>query len=1689
MRRHLLGTATTVAVTAGAVAASLVAAPPAPAAAAQAPGAFSTSFEDGQPAPTWTDEVEVDAAGRLRAKGVAGPSATGWPGNVNERVASVDARGENPPNEVAANAADGDPATKWLDFAAPSPDAPVWLQYRTDEPVAVVRYALTSANDAPERDPVDWVLRGSTDGATWVDLDARTGEAFTARGQLREFAVEGAAAYTWFRLDVTRHGGGGIVQLADLQLSDGSAAPPPAETMRTRVGAGPASGYNIKPRVGFTGLHALQYGGTQEGRGRGFSYNRVLDVDVPVGPATRLSYKIFPELTDQDLDYPSTFAAVDLAFTDGSYLSDLGAVDNQGYRLDPRSQGASKSLYANQWNDKYADIGRVAAGKTVDRVLVAYDNPGGPSAFGGWVDDIEIDPAPEVNRSERLVDWVDTRRGSNSSSSYSRGNTFPATAVPHGFNFWTPQTSAGSLGTFYSYASQNNEENLPEVQAFAVSHEPSIWMGDRQTFQFLPQDGPAAGGQPVFDREERALAFSHDDEVAQAHYYGVTFQDGTRTEIAPTDHAAVTRFTFTGDSSSVLFDNVNDDGWTGINVEDGVVTGYSDTRSGLSNGATRMYLYATFDEAVTGGGKVTGHGRDDVTGYVSFDTSASKVVTMRMATSLLSVEQARRNLEMEVGDASFDEVRERGARAWEDVLDVVEVEGASEEQRTNLYSNLYRLSLWPNSAHENVGTPEAPVWKHAVQSSTTSPAPTGAEAERYRTETVAPVADGKVYVNNGFWDTFRTSWPAYSFLYPEKAGELVDGFVQQYRDGGWVSRWSAPGYANLMTGTSSDASFADAYVKGVRGFDAVDAYEAAVKNATVRPPGSATNSSVGRKGLETSIFLGYTPSTVSEGVSWALEGYLNDFAIGRMGQELAQSPDATPAQRERWTEESRYFLDRAQGYVHLFDPAVGFFQGKSPSGVWKSTPEEYDAEEWGHDHDYTETDGWNFAFHVPFDGQGLANLYGGRDGLADKLDAFFATPETALKPGSYGGTIHEMVEARDVRMGQWGFSNQVAHHIPWMYDYAGQPWKAQAITREALQRLYGGGRIGQGYPGDEDQGEPSAWNVFASLGFYPLQVGSPEYVVGSPQFTRMVVHREDGDLVVEAPRNSTQNVYVQGLQVDGQRWTKAYLPHDVLTGGTTLTFAMGPRPSRWGTAQDAAPRSLQQDDEVPTPLADTTGRGRGTATSSGLAGGVTAAALFDDTSATRTALAGPRPWVRHRLTGAAREVTHYTLTSSDQAADPSAWTLEGSNDGETWTTLDSRTGEAFPWRLQTRAFEVDRPGVYRDYRLAMVGAEGGTTALAEVELLADVPEVHGVAVALDRLVASGAVKRGPGRELQALVRTALEAEEDGDAAGVLRALRGLQARLDTLGPPQVSAAARAELSVLLSQWVTPADRLAVLRGRVADLAASGDVARGVARSLQEGIARAGERHAAGDAAGYERELTALRERVAGARPHQVSARAQEVLLPLVDGLLAARPPLDDLRAAYDTTAIGDDGAANADFDGEGWHYSRQALAEAGIVQGEDLEVPGTGMAYRLPDVGPGAADSIAAAGQVLDVSSLPAGTTRIAFVGAAHNGDVRSSVVLTYTDGTTATAPLAFGDWTLGGGGTTPRFDNVGLAQTAYRNRYAASPPAGDTGRPWLFATAPVQLAPGKVLATVTLPQQRNLKVLTLAHGTGTPAP
>lgn len=1101
--------------------------------------------------------------------------------------------------------------------------------------------------------------------------------------------------------------GGSVLALAALLLSTHAVAgargarfatsfepgePAPAvlaeADLRVSTGNGPEHPYAAKRGMGYSGSHAMRYRGDTAGR------VRLFPVDIGIDKDTTLSWMVMPEIVEGSSS-SSTGVSLDLVFDDGHRLSETGARDQHGAPVGAAGQAESNTLYPQQWAYKQIRLGDIPAlhGRRIKAIELEL-RPTSDAGASGWIDDIAIDEQVRAV-AQRPSDYVLTSRGTQSNSTFSRGNNIPATAMPHGFNFWVPVTDAGTLAWLYRWSEHNGADNRPRLQALSISHQPSPWMGDRQTFQVMPS---ATRGIPEADRERRALSFSHEKELARPHTYRVDFDNGIRAEIAPSERAAIFRFRFPRDGdANLLFDNVDERGGLTLDADAQTLAGYTDTRSGLSNGATRMFIYARFDQPWASSGSIK-TGRP--THYVKFAPSDGGVVSMRIATSLISVEQARANLEQEIGTDGFDAVRERAQAAWDALLGRVKVEGATEDQLATVYSNLYRLFLYPNIAYENVGSAERPDWRHADQNSW-SKDDIGGDARR----TSAPIRAGKIYVNNGFWDTFRTSWPAYTLFEPDRAGEMIEGFLQQYRDGGWIARWSSPGYADLMVGTSSDVAFADAWLKGVRGFDAHAAYEAALRNATVAPPVS----NVGRKGLAQSMYRGYADNSVHEGLSWTLEGALNDFGLAQFGLALAAG-EADAVRAGRYREEAEYFQARATDYVHLFDPATGFFRGRDAEGHWWQSAGNFDPRVWGGD--YTEANAWTFAFTVPHDGAGLATLLGGQEELANRLDEFFATPETAEDKfaGTYGGVIHEMTEARDVRMGMYAHSNQPSHHIPWMYVAAGQPWKTQRITRDVLRRLYLGSEIGQGYPGDEDNGEMSAWYLFGMLGLYPLRMGAPEYVIGSPAFERIDVKLKNGrTLTVVAHGNSDNNVYVQSLKVNGRPWNRAWLRHDDIADGGILEFVMGDTPSKWGSGAGTLPPSMTASGHRPAGLVDVSSDAQDIT----LAGHKTAARLIDNDSSTSLQLAA-QTTVGFRFRTPAN-LSYYTLTSSSKPLNGLSWTLQGRNGGGSWITLDQRDAERFQWAQQLRPFRIGKPSDYREYRLQLTG--DAAIDLSEVELL------------------------------------------------------------------------------------------------------------------------------------------------------------------------------------------------------------------------------------------------------------------------------------------------------------------------------------------------------------------------------------
>lgn len=1193
-----------------------------------------------------------------------------------------------------------------------------WVSFSLDKERVINSYSLTSANDRNDRDPKTWKLYGSHDNEDWIELDVQKDQKWDKRYQEKTFLIEDPAAYQFYKLDIEENNGADMTQLADFMLATGEETDDQKE-MTSVISTGPSHTWNQKKDVGWTGKQALQVSGQHTDAGEGHAYNELfVDVDIPINKDSHLSYVMFPAIIgsadfDYDYSYTPMYMAIDLQFTDGTYLSDLTPKDRNGNILSPEEQGKSRTLTYHQWNKISANIGQVAEGKTVEKILVGYENSDKEEAaeFLAYFDDIEISNYKEEEH-EKKSDYVNILRGTNDSGDFSRGLTVPAVTVPHGFNFWAPVTNSGS-NTLYDYQLNGNK-----FQHITVSHEPSIWVGDRGTWQYMVNSSidieKVANGSDI-DNKAVASSFSHDNEEAKAHYYRVLFDEespaaGTQIEVTPSDHGSITRFRFSNDSEfrNVVFDSVRADGNVSFADDNKSFSAYTDH---TGNGMTRMYVYGEFDQEFDQS-KV----QNTKQGIVSFASSVESV-EMKTATSFISSDQAKKNLQLELDDENFDSLKNRSQNEWDERLDTVEVEGASHDQLVTLYSNIYRLFAYPNNYSENTGSAEEPVWEYSSPYSGSKENP--------------DIKEGKLYVNNGFWDTYRTTWSAYSLFAPEQYNEMLDGLTQHYRDNEWVPRWIAPGGTNSMVGTSSDVIFGDAVMKNAD-FDAELAFQSVLKNGAV-VSNNLTNG--GRNQLNTSIFSGYVASDydVRKGFSWSMEGYINDYGIAQMAEELG------------YEDESAYYRNRALNYVKLFDkqdtPTSSWFRGKRVNGEWSVTDEAFDPRSWAQD--YTETNAYNMSVSVPHDGQGLANLYGGRDGLGEKIDSIIETPGVFLDDRSI---IHEMREAREIKLGQLGQSNQPSHHILYMYNHAGQPWKTQQYVRDVLQRTFVGSDFGQGYIGDEDNGEMSAWYLLSAAGFYPLNLASNEYAIGSPLFTKLTFHLENGeDLVINAPNNSRENVYVQGVKLNGEEHAKNYFTHDEISEGAVIDFDMGNEPNKaWGSDEEAAPTSLTTDEQDPNPIDDMTTDGvtikqelNEDREESVITEMSDPANLFDNTSDSNADVKDQSLIYQFSNN---QHVEMYTLTSGNSDMSFSSITVSGSIDGEQWNELDKREDVDFAWDKYTRPFKIteDNQGAYQYYKLDF---EGGNN-LAEIELLGhkdDTVEAESIEINTDALTI---VKKG-----------------------------------------------------------------------------------------------------------------------------------------------------------------------------------------------------------------------------------------------------------------------------------------------------------------------------------------------------------
>ena len=743
------------------------------------------------------------------------------------------------------------------------------------------------------------------------------------------------------------------------------------------------------------------------------------------------------------------------------------------------------------------------------------------------------------------AEWVNPLGGTDSTYEFSKGNLYPSVSLPFAMNAWTPQTGEDPSGWTYQYGALR-------LRGLKLTHQPSPWINDYGCVSLMPMSGALA----VKDSERGAL-FSHDREQAHPYQYRVKLlESGIWAELAPTPRGAIMRFSFPGpDKAYVVLDAFpagKNSVAPSVQIEPGkrrirVISRYH--HGGVpSNFASHVLVEFDRDILECGvwdqaeglkPGQELSSAHPGV--WARFAADQGAVVQARIASSFISAEQAELNFQREVAGKSFEEIVGAARAAWDETLGRVRIEGGSAAQKEVFYSCLYRASLFPRCLDEL-----------DAQGRTVHYSPYSGRVE-----------PGHLFTDNGFWDTFRAAFPLLTVLHPGLDGQIMEGIVHAYEESGWIPEWQSPGHRNCMIGTNSSAILADAWMKGIRGWDGAKALEAIAKGAHAE---KAPMDSVGRLGSRFYDRLGYVPADagINESAARTLEYAYDDFCNWKLARALGR-----PA------EEVRAYGQRAFNYRQVFDPGTGFMRGRNRDGSWL-TP--FRPDSWGGV--FTEGCAWHWTWCVFHDPAGLSKLLGGDTAMAEKLDAVFTTRPTS-EFGYYGEMIHEITEMVAADMGQYAHGNQPIQHMIYLYDWVGQPWKTQYWVRQVLDRMY---KPGPGmYCGDEDNGQTSAWYVLSALGFYSVAPGTSQFALGSPLFQQATLQLENGrTLSIQARHQGAKNVYVRSVSLNGKPLARTWIDYRELMAGGQLVFEMSATPNEQrGTRPQDRPYSFSLDPDAP----------------------------------------------------------------------------------------------------------------------------------------------------------------------------------------------------------------------------------------------------------------------------------------------------------------------------------------------------------------------------------------------------------------------------------------------------------------------------------------------------------------------------
>ncbi len=740
----------------------------------------------------------------------------------------------------------------------------------------------------------------------------------------------------------------------------------------------------------------------------------------------------------------------------------------------------------------------------------------------------------------RYIDLVNIKMGTHSSPERSCGNTNPLTARPFGMNHFLPQTVPDTDRRPY------HPDNI-RLFGIRLTHIPSPWIGDYQSILMLPTTGTGAGAS--LDNKNQT-SYDADNAILTPAYMSLSLlRYGIKLEFTPTLRGGALKATW-DENVDRFIDGADRRGFflklSGrdlnapeyeVDWENGQIFGScSNFRATRDEGVAknfRMFFVIKFDHGFDKARSVTSDGAVNL----AFQGSPT-YVEGRFATSFISLEQAHYNLKCELSDKSFATLLKESEDEWEQYLSRIEITADDRTMRT-FYSCMYRAFLFPRVFHELC--PDGTI--------------------RHYSPECGEIRDGVFYVDNGFWDTYKTVYPLYSLIAKEKYREICRGFVNFYKECGWLPRWTSPGAVDCMPGTAIDAVFGDAAVKGVVTEKALlnDMLEALLKHADNVSPIPR----YGRDGLDDFKTLGYVSDEHNESVNKTLDYAYGDFCISRVAEAVNKQDIA------------KRMLKSATNYKNLFDSTTGFMRARDRDGNMRKDFSEFD---WGGD--YTEGSAWQNSFAVYHDLLGYADLLGGKQRFLELVQRLFDTPPYYKEKG-YHSEIHEMTEMALLGdFGQCALSNQPSFHVPYLFSCLGDRDRSAYWVRKCVSKLFA--PEPNGFPGDEDNGSMACWYVFSALGFYPVCPGTDEYVLASPSVKKAVIHLSNGrDLLVKAPTNSPERIYASKILLNGKHLKRTVVKHSELTDGGTLAFVMSCKPSEQRYTDDQLPFSLSKSNNQP----------------------------------------------------------------------------------------------------------------------------------------------------------------------------------------------------------------------------------------------------------------------------------------------------------------------------------------------------------------------------------------------------------------------------------------------------------------------------------------------------------------------------